>query len=392
MRDSSYITERNQGVAPARPGEFAPLRLSAGIELGVPVVLAPMAGVTGAPFRVLCREFGEAIYVGEMITARGLCNGNAKTRHLASFHPSESPRSLQLYGTNPKWLEEAARILIAEHGVDHIDINLGCPVRKVTASGGGAAIPYRPRLMARLLRALKRGAGTVPVTVKMRLGIDAEHLTYLEAGRVAEGEGMAWVGLHARTAEQLYDGEADWTHIAELQSLLNIPVLGNGDIWEARDALRMMRETACAGVIVGRACLGRPWLFAELESLFSGQEPAAPPRFAEIRRIALRHAELLRDWYDERIASLHMRKFASWYTQCFPGARKLKDRMQRVQSINELALALESIPDEEPFPFEGLRVRRCKKAGRQKVSLPPAYLDDPDADTAPEEEIFVEGG
>jgi nifR3 family TIM-barrel protein len=217
---------------PAKPGEFAPLELGR-FRVWPPVVLAPMAGVTNAPFRRLCRGYGAGLYVSEMITARGLIEGNKKTAHLASFDPDESPRSLQLYGHRPQDLGEATRRLVGEDAVDHLDLNLGCPVRKVTRMGGGSAIPAKPRLMARLVRAIVENAGGIPVTVKVRKGLTDEVLTYRDSGRVAEEEGAAAIGLHGRTAAQLYDGEADWEAIADLKSRVRIPVLGNGDVWEA---------------------------------------------------------------------------------------------------------------------------------------------------------------
>ncbi|MEX0756890.1 MAG: tRNA-dihydrouridine synthase, partial [Acidimicrobiia bacterium] len=178
-----------------------------------PVVLAPMAGVTNAPFRRLCRQHGAGLYVNEMIGAKALVNGDPKTSLLASFPPDESPRSIQLYGTTPGPVGEAVAMLIEDRGADHIDLNFGCPAPKITRHGGGAALPYRIDLFAQIVRAAVRNAGQVPVTVKYRKGIDDDHLTYLDAGRVAQDEGVAAVGLHARTAEQLYSGDADWTAI-----------------------------------------------------------------------------------------------------------------------------------------------------------------------------------
>ncbi|MCJ7753904.1 MAG: tRNA dihydrouridine synthase DusB, partial [Thermoanaerobaculales bacterium] len=232
------------------------------IEVSPPVVLAPMAGVTNYPFRRLCRQFGAGLFISEMITARPLVEGREKTLKLADFGPDETPRSLQLYGVDPYYVGEAVRRLVGEGRVDHLDLNFGCPVRKVTRKGGGAAIPGRPRLLASIICAAVNAAGAVPVTVKFRMGIDDDHLTHLESGRVAESEGCAAMTLHARTAAQLYDGSAKWSAIGELkQAVTSIPVIGNGDIWVAEDALRMVKETGCDGVAVGRGCLGRPWLF-----------------------------------------------------------------------------------------------------------------------------------
>jgi len=383
----ALVSPINRGVPPARPGEFAPLRLEVrgpgsgpAIELTTPVVLAPMAGVTNPPYRVLCRRFGEALFVSEMITARGLVAGNAKTWSMTRFHPEERPRALQLYATDEATVEEAARRLVGERDVELLDLNLGCPVRKITSNGGGAAIPLRPRLLARIVAGLRRGAPNIPITVKMRLGIDGDHLSYLEAGKIAENEGVAAVGLHARTAAELYSGHADWPRIGELQSALSVPVLGNGDVFEAYDALRMMRSTGCRGVIIGRGCLGRPWLFGELEAVFAGREPDEPPTFGRIREIALEHARLLIDFVGEKHGILQMRKFSSWYTKSYPGTATLRERLFQVSTLSELADALAEIPPDTRYPITGLRARRCKSSRRQdSIALPQGFLHRDDA-------------
>ena len=278
----------------------------------------------------------------------------------------------------------------------HIDLNFGCAVRKVTAAGGGAAIPARPRLMARLVRAVVQNAGSIPVTIKFRKGIDDSLLTFLDAGRVGEQEGCKAVALHARTAAQLYSGEADWNAIAELKAAVTtIPVLGNGDIFEAFDALRMMRQTGCDGVVVGRGCLGRPWLFRDLCDVFDGIEPRDPPKLGEIADIALEHARLLVAFFGERPAMLQMRKFCGWYTKSFPGAKRAHDAMQRIQSLAELEAVLRSLPQDQPFPAAALRVRRGKDSREQKVALPHGFLDARDDDTPfaeIEDESALSGG
>src|SRR5215510_5508908 len=261
--DAIYRSNINRDIQPGTPNEFAPLNIGQ-MLIWPPVVLAPMAGVTNYPFRAVCRRFGAGLYVSEMINARPLVDGRDKTLKLADFGPDESPRSLQLYGTDPYYVAEAVKLLVNEGRVDHLDMNFGCPVPKVTRKGGGAAIPVRPNLLRRIVRAAVSNAQDVPVTLKFRMGINKDYLTFHTAGRVAEEEGCVAVGLHARTAAQLYHGHADWCAIAELKQTVRIPVFGNGDIWEAEDALRMMRQTGCNGVIVGRGCLGRPWLFRDL--------------------------------------------------------------------------------------------------------------------------------
>ena len=375
-------SEENRDVPPARPGEFGALRLGA-LAVWPPVVLAPMAGVTNYPFRRLCREFGAGLYVSEMITARGFLMGNRVTHQLAGSRPDERPRSVQIYGSEPRDVEQMARALVAQ-GVDHLDMNFGCPVPKVTRHGGGSAIPVKPRLMARLVRAAVRGAGGVPVTVKVRTGIDERLLTHLDSGRVAQEEGAAAIGLHARTAAQLYAGRADWDAIAALKASVDIPVLGNGDLWEAWDALRMMRRTGCDGVIVGRGCLGRPWLFRELAAVFAGREPDPPPRLGEIVELALHHAALLCDFFGERQGIAQMRKWCCWYTAGFPGSAAVRRALGAIDTPADLARVLRRLDPTLPFPAQALRLARGKDGRAQRrVHLPDGFLDDRDDDTPP---------
>jgi len=367
-------------VPPARPGEFAPLRLGA-LAVWPPVVLAPMAGVTNYPFRRLCREFGAGLYVSEMITARGFLEGNAKTRRLASGGADEVPRSVQVYGHDPAEVGAMVRALVEEEGVDHVDVNFGCPVPKVTRHGGGAAIPARPRLMAAVVRAAVRGAGRVPVTVKVRKGIDERLLTFRDAGAVAEGEGAAAIGLHARTAAQLYAGRADWDAIAELKAAVRIPVLGNGDVWEAADALRMMRATGCDGVIVGRGCLGRPWLFAELAAAFEGRAPAPPPRLGDVLAVVRRHAAMLVEFFGPVTGIRHVRKWGTWYVAGFSGARAARAALTRIETWDDLAAVLDRFDPTEP-----MRVPPRADGGsrvQERVALPRGWLDARDDDLPP---------
>ncbi len=358
------------------------------IELNPPVVLAPMAGITNYPFRSLCRRFGAALFVSEMITARALIEGARKAHKLADFGPEESPRSLQLYGVDPHDVGEAVRWLVGEGRIDHLDLNFGCPVRKITRKGGGAAIPVKPRLLRAIVRAAIGAAGSVPVTIKFRMGIKDDLLTFLETGRIAEAEGCAAVTLHARTAAQLYDGHARWEAIGELkQAVTSIPVFGNGDIWEAGDALRMIKATGCDGVAIGRGCLGRPWLFRELADVFAGRVPRPGPTFGEVADTMIEHAQLLSDWFGADEASLlAFRKHAGWYTKGFASSAKLRDRLMRVKRLDELVETLSVIDRDEPYPENAHLMRRGKRQGTQKVVLPEGYLDDLDDDTPPEEE------
>ena len=372
--DAVYKSELNRATRPAAKGEFGAIAIGP-LKVWPPVVLAPMAGVTNWPFREICRRFGAGLYVSEMITARPLVEGRARALMLAEFGPEEAPRSLQLYGVDPHYVGEAVRWLVGEGRVDHIDMNFGCPVPKVTRKGGGSAIPAKPRLLARIVRAAVQNAGQVPVTIKFRMGIDEGLLTFEDAGRIGEEEGCAAVALHARTAAQLYDGEARWEAIARLKHCVRtIPVLGNGDIWEAYDALRMMRETGCDGVVVGRGCLGRPWLFRDLADVFEGREPADPPPFGEVAEIALEHARLLATWAGEHPAMRMFRRHSSWYTKGFRDSAQLRGRLMRVATLTELESILATSNPREPFPPEAMRVPRGKKAGRQKVSLPEHFL------------------
>ena len=372
--------------------EFAPLAFGA-LKVWPPVVLAPMAGVTNPPFRTLCRRFGAGLYVSEMITARALVEGNPKTLHLASFSPEESIRSLQLYGVDPYYIGEAVKRLVDQNHVDHIDMNFGCPVRKVTSKGGGAAIPLKPRLISGIVRAAVRNAKRIPVTIKMRIGIDEAHQTYLRAGKIAEEEGCSAVGLHARTAAQLYDGQARWEAIAQLKGhVKTIPVLGNGDIWEASDALSMMRQTGCDGVIVGRGCLGRPWLFRDLAAAFEGRTLDEPPYLGKVIEIMIHHAELLCAWQGETQAMRQFRKHASWYTKGFRHSARLRDALMRIETLADLKNIVSLADAAEPYPQQVVRVPRGKRSGTQTVSLPQGFLDNLDDDTPPESEDPGDGG
>jgi nifR3 family TIM-barrel protein len=381
--DAVYRSALNREVPPAADGEFRPIPIGP-LSVWPPVVLAPMAGVTNPPFRTLCRRYGAGLYVSEMITARALVEGNRKTVLMASFGPDETTRSLQLYGVDPFHVGEAVKLLVGEGRVDHLDMNFGCPVRKVTSKGGGSAIPLKPRLLRAIVAAAVRNAGPVPVTLKFRLGIDDRYETFLDSGRIGQEEGCAAVGLHARTAAQLYDGQARWEAIARLKrAVTRIPVLGNGDVWEAEDALRMMRTTGCDGVIVGRGCLGRPWLFRDLADVFSGREPANPPDLGGVIDVMLEHARLLVAWLGETGAMRAFRKHSSWYTKGFRGGAPLRERLMHVTSLPELEAVLATADRSQPFPPEAMRVPRGKTAGTQKVALPEGYLDDLEDATPP---------
>ncbi|MCH8971744.1 MAG: tRNA dihydrouridine synthase DusB [Acidobacteria bacterium] len=364
------------------------------IVVDPPVVLAPMAGVTNAPFRRLCREFGAGLYVSEMIGARSLVERSEKTMALARFDIDEVPRSIQLYGTDPGTLGEAVAFLVEDLGVDHIDMNFGCPMGKVTRHGGGAALPWKTNLFRSVVRAAVSNAGDVPVTVKFRRGIDEEHLTFIEAGLIAEEEGVAAVALHARTAHQLYSGEADWSAICELkEAVTTVPVLGNGDIWTADDALAMMSSTGCDGVVVGRGCLGRPWLFRDLADVLAGRQPQAPPNLGEVGQIMVRHAGLLVEHFEEEIGLLLFRKHPSWYLKGFQAEPVLRDAFARVNSIDELTVLVNRLDPDVPFPEEANRMVRGHSRGPRPVRLPHGFLEDRETHhVADKAEQVVSGG
>ncbi|HEX6501397.1 MAG TPA: tRNA dihydrouridine synthase DusB [Micromonosporaceae bacterium] len=350
-----------------------------------PVVLAPMAGITNVAFRRLCREMGAGLYVCEMVTTRALVERNPKTLRMIAFGADERPRSLQLYGVDPEITAAAVRMVVEEDLADHIDLNFGCPVPKVTRKGGGAALPWRRRLFEKIVRGAVEAAGPVPVTVKMRKGIDEAHLTYADAGLIAQDAGVVWVALHGRTADQRYSGRADWDAIADLKSRLDIPVLGNGDIWEADDALRMVRETGVDGVVVGRGCLGRPWLFADLAAAFAGEATRVLPTLGEVAATMRRHAELLVEWLgSERDGCTDFRKHVAWYLKGFPVGSELRRALAMVSSLAELDDLLGKLDPGEPFPAAAIGTPRGRTNSPGKVALPDGWLADPDRDEVPE--------
>jgi len=301
---------------------------------------------------------------------------------------------LQLYGVDPHYVGLAVQRLVTEAGVDHIDLNFGCPVRKVTRKGGGAAIPARPALLRAIIRAAVVHAGDIPITIKIRAGIDDTLMTFRQAGHIAEEEGCAGITLHARTAAQLYDGRAHWELIAELVESLSIPVFGNGDIWVADDAMRMVRETGCAGVAIGRGCLGRPWLFRDLSAVFEGKPTPPQPTFGEVADVMVEHARMLEDWFGGHQAMLAFRKHSGWYTRGFSKSAALRDQLMKIRRLDELEYALSLIDRDEPYPENSHLFRRGKRAGTQRVSLPHGFLDDLDDETPPQAaaECNISGG
>lgn len=362
-----------------------------------------MAGVTNRAFRELCASFGGGLYVAEMVSARALRFGDRKSweqyvdfadgpRHAPAEPsgrdaPAERPgvtlRSLQLYATDPADVAESVRMLVAEDRVDHLDLNFGCPAAKITRRGGGAAIPLKPRLLGAIVRAAVANAGAVPVTVKCRIGLDDSLHTFRNVGRVAEDEGCAWVALHGRTAVQLYGGQADWRPIAELKAHCRVPVLGNGDVFTAADALRLQAETGCDGVVIGRGCLGRPWLFRDIDRAYRGEAPLDPPRFGEVMTVIRRHVELLLRAKGEPVALRDFRKHLSWYAKGYHLGVDVRRRLAQVNTMADLEALLATLDPEAQATPGSERLPRGKSSPQRRVALPDGYLDNLDDDTAP---------
>jgi nifR3 family TIM-barrel protein len=366
-----------------------------------PVVLAPMAGITNRAFRRLCREEGAGLYVSEMVTSRALLERNEETMDLVTFAADENPRSVQLYGVDPQVMAEAVRIIVDEDRADHIDLNFGCPVPKVTRKGGGSALPWKRDLFRDIVNAAVSTAdGRVPVSIKMRKGIDDNHLTYLDAGMAAANAGVAWVSLHGRTAAQMYSGKADWDAIARLKEHLaptGVPVLGNGDIWTAEDALNMVAQTGADGVVVGRGCLGRPWLFGQLAAAFEGREIPSDPRLDEVTAILRRHAHLLGNDYGEFKACRDIRKHVSWYLKGFSVRQQVRQGLATVKSFAELDELIGQIDLDQDFNAEVGAGPRGRTSGDRRPTLPDGWLDSPFLDEASacelsQAELSVSGG
>jgi nifR3 family TIM-barrel protein len=353
------------------------------VVLTTPVVLAPMAGITNAAFRRLCREQGAGLFVSEMVTARALIERREETFRLIKPGVGETPRSIQLYAVDPVVLGKAVDLLGSENLADHIDLNFGCPVPKVTRRGGGAALPYKRKLFSAIVESAVKAASKygMPVTVKMRVGINSDHQTFLEAAKSAADLGVAWVALHARTAAQLYEGRSDWNKITELVEHLSstdVPVLGNGDIWSGQDAISMMEQTGCAGVVVGRGCLGRPWLFADLVSAFNGENKRVNPNLFEVRQIMLRHGQLLVEYFEnEDRAMRDIRKHMAWYLKGFSVPREIRASLGMVGSLTEMEQLLSGVAD-QPYPQEVGDGPRGRTSHGREVKLPDGWLDDPD--------------
>ncbi len=379
-----------------------------------PVIeLAPMAGVTNRAFRRVCREASadirqragqvdsdHTIYVAEMTTSQALLLRHPETLSLVTFDPDEHVRSIQLYGVDPDIVGRAVAMVVDEDMADHIDLNFGCPVPKVTRKGGGSALPWKRDLYSDIVNAAVRNAnGKVPVTVKMRVGIDDDHVTYLDAGKIAADAGVYWVALHGRTAAQYYGGHADWNTIARLvEHIPNTPVLGNGDIWSADDAQRMLVETGARGVVIGRGCLGRPWLFGQIRSAISGQEVPAEPTAGIILDLLKRHAQLLVNMHDDEFYGCReMRKHMAWYLKGLVVGSETRGQLGLINSLAELDDLLAPIDRDQILTPEIANSPRGRTTPTKKVNLPDGWLNSQtmtasEQSTVREAELSVSGG
>lgn len=363
--------------APARrPLTIGPLVLDS------PVVLAPMAGITNTAFRRVCRDYGAGLYVTEMVTTRALVERNPKSMRIIHHEPFETPRSVQLYGVDPVTVGQAVRMLVEEDRADHIDLNFGCPVPKVTRKGGGSALPWKQDLFTAIVTTAVREAGPIPVTVKMRTGIDHNHLTYLDAGLTAARAGVAAMTLHGRTTADLYSGHADWDAIARLKETIfaevgdRVPVLGNGDIFSAEDALAMMARTGCDGVVIGRGCQGRPWLFGDLQAALNGSDRRIHPTLGEVARAVYLHATYLVDHYaDEFYGVRDLRKHIAWYFKGYPVGGQLRSQLAHVSSLAELEDLLGQLDHASPYPGVAAEGSRGRTTRPKKPHLPDGWLE-----------------
>ncbi len=333
------------------------------------VILAPMAGVTDLPFRILCKEQGAGLICMEMVSAKAIYYQNKNTEKLLEIHPEEMPVSLQLFGSDPEIIREMAK-RIEERPFAILDLNMGCPVPKVVNNGEGAALMKNPRLVEEILTGLVK-AIRKPVTVKIRKGFDEEHVNAVEIARIAEACGVAAVAVHGRTRQQYYSGRADWDIIAAVKDAVKIPVIGNGDVTDAAAAKEMLRQTGCDGVMIGRAAQGNPWIFREVKAyLETGVMPPGPD-LREVRELVRRHAALQLQYKGEYTAVREMRKHLAWYTAGYPHSARFRRTINTMETMEELLSGLEEIfADPEDNSSPSLTVRG---ADQTHGTLPKAH-------------------
>lgn len=308
------------------------------IELEAPLALAPMAGVTDLPFRLICRRQGCGMTVSEMVSAKGLLYKNVKTTEMLRIAEGERPTAIQLFGSVPQELAEAARIVQAS-GADIIDFNMGCPVAKIVNNGEGSALMKTPQLAHDILAAMVQ-AVSIPVTVKFRAGWDADHINAVEIAKAAEAAGVAAIAVHGRTRQQFYEGKADWSVIAAVKQAVQLPVFGNGDIFSVDDGLRMLHETGCDGLMIGRGADGNPWIFSELAAVLAGKPRPATPTLAERLQQAAEHLAMLIDYKGEYVAVKEMRRHISAYLKGMPHAAEFRGRFHKVDTYDQFMTLL----------------------------------------------------
>ncbi|WP_422485675.1 tRNA dihydrouridine synthase DusB [Gudongella sp. DL1XJH-153] len=299
------------------------------------LMLAPMAGVTDLAFRIICKEMGVGLTVTEMVSVKGIYYKDKKTDSLTTIDPRERPVSLQIFGSEPDIMAHVARENLNDRkDIDLIDINMGCPAPKIVKNGDGSALMKDPKLAARLIKSVV-DASNKPVTVKIRKGWDKDSINGVEIAKIAEDSGAAAVTVHARTRDMFYSGEADWDYIASVKCALKIPVIGNGDIFKAQDALLMMERTGCDGVAIGRGAMGNPWIFRQINQLLEGKNPDKPSP-AEVLETSIRHMNMVCEFKGERIGVREMRKQLAWYIKGMKNSNEIKNRINTMEDKNEI--------------------------------------------------------
>lgn len=358
--------------------KLPPLHLGK-LIINTPVILAPMAGVTNKAFRRLCREYGGGLYVTEMVTARSLVERRPESLRIIEHDNDESIRSVQIYGVDAVNVGKAVRMLVEEDRADHIDLNFGCPVPKVTKLGGGSALPWKTDLFTAIVNTAVKEASRndIPLTIKMRKGIDEDHLTFIESAKIARDAGVAGIALHGRTTEQRYSGKADWNAIAQLRETIpDVPILGNGDIFAAEDAIDMVEQTGVDGVVIGRGCQGRPWLFGDLQNAFEGSEERFRPGVSEVADMIYRHAELLVDTFGDELKGLReIRKHVAWYFHGYPVGGQLRSKMATVPDLVTLREYLSELDHSIGYPGSAVEGSRGRAGSPKKPHLPDGWLN-----------------